>query len=348
MAILRSVSVPSTEPAPQPEADDREGRSPETGEALLDAELLDAYSRTVTDIVDTVGTAVASIEVTSKSDRGRGERSGGGSGFLFTDDGFLLTNSHVARGATSIRARFSEGETLEAELIGDDPATDLAVIRVDPSHTGAAELGDSGTLRVGQLAVAIGAPYGFQHTVTAGVISALGRSLRARSGHLMEDIIQTDAALNPGNSGGPLVNSRGKVIGINTAMILPAQGISFAVASNTARLIAGELIRTGTIRRSALGIAGQTVDLPGAVRDRYELTGQRGVLIAEIFEGGPAERAGLRSGDVITGFRGQRVEAIDDLLGLLTGAHIHNPSPIEVLRDRERIYLTVIPTERTY
>ena len=313
-----------------------------------DAELLDAYSRAVTHAVDAVGPSVVSVSVRRRHGRRSGVQSGNGSGFVFTHDGFALTNSHVVHGATEVELGFADGHRSPAVLIGDDPETDLAVLRVDAPDLIVAPLGDSHALRPGQLAIAIGNPYGFQHSVTAGVISALGRSLRSRTGRLMEDVIQTDAALNPGNSGGPLVNTRGEVIGVNTAMILPAQGIAFAVASNTARFIAAQLIRDGRIRRSSIGIAGQNVTLPDQQTRRHNLEPGGGVLVAECLPGSPAARSGLKRGDVIVGMAGQRVGGIDDILRLLTEDRIGDLTPVAVLREEALIYLTVVPEEKTY
>lgn len=313
-----------------------------------DAALLDAYSRAVTDAVDAVGPSVVSVSIRRRRGRRQPVQRGSGSGFVFTPDGFVLTNSHVVHGATAIELGTADGQRLPATLIGDDPETDLAVVRVDAPDLMAAPLGDSHALRPGQLAIAIGNPYGFQHSVTAGVISALGRSLRSQTGRMMEDIIQTDAALNPGNSGGPLVNAQGEVIGVNTAVILPAQGIAFAVASNTARLIAAQLIRDGRIRRSSIGVAGQTVTLPAKRVKRHDLEAGGGVLVAECVPGSPADRAGLRPGDIIVGMAGRRIDGIDDLLRLLIEDQIGEITPVAVLRADALIYLTVVPEEKTY
>jgi S1-C subfamily serine protease len=323
-------------------------RSSAATPASDDAALLDAYSRAVTQAVDTVGPSVVSVSVRRRRGRRQQGQSGSGSGFVFTPDGFVLTNSHVVHRATEVELGTATGERFPATLIGDDPETDLAVLRADAPDLPTASLGDSHALHPGQLAIAIGNPYGFQHSVTAGVISALGRSLRSQTGRMMEDIIQTDAALNPGNSGGPLVNARGEVIGVNTAVILPAQGIAFAVASNTARLIAAQLIRDGRIRRSSIGIAGQTVTLPPAKTQRHGLDAGGGVLVAECMPGSPATRAGLQRGDVIVGMAGRRIDGIDDLLRLLIEDQIGEITPIAVLRDEALIYLTVVPEEKTY
>jgi len=313
---------------------------------LSDAALLDAYSRTVMAAVERVGPAVVSVDIERSRLLGVWEEKGGGSGFAFTPDGFILTNHHVVEGARRIGVGFSDGRRFEADLIGQDADTDLAVLRINASGLVAAELGDSHQIRPGQIAVAIGNPYGFQHSVTAGVVSALGRSLRAGSGRLMEDIIQTDAALNPGNSGGPLVDSRGRVIGVNTAMIFLAQGLSFAVAVNTARFVAAKLIRDGRVRRSYIGVVGQDVALPVRVRRRHDLEDDGGVLVLSVMRGGPAHRAGLEEGDIIVGLDGQRVSGLSDLFRLLTDARIATETSIRILRDEATRLLTVAPEEK--
>jgi S1-C subfamily serine protease len=303
-----------------------------------DAELLDAYSRAVTHAVDAVGPAVVKIEA------GRG----GGSGVIFTPDGFILTNSHVVQSTPALKVMLPDGRSMLADLIGQDVDTDLAVIRVTDPEGGRlpwATLGDSRAIRPGQVAVAIGNPYGFDHSVTAGVISALGRSLRARSGRLMDDIIQTDASLNPGNSGGPLVTTRGEVIGINTAMILPAQGLCFAIASNTARFVAARLIRDGCIRRSFIGVAGQNVPIPRGLARAHQLAVSSGVLAVSVEPGSPAAAGGLLDGDIILSFAGEPVAAIDDLHRRLSEDQIGRPCVVTVLRGLERRQLTIIPSE---
>ena len=303
-----------------------------------DGDLLDAYSRAVVDAVESVGPAVVKIEA----------QRGGGSGVVFTPDGLVLTNHHVVDGASHVTVVLPDGRSMRADLVGQDPETDLAVVRIDGS-TGAplawATLGDSRAVRVGQVAIAIGNPYGFHHSVTTGVVSALGRSLRARSGRLIDDVIQTDASLNPGNSGGPLVTSRGEVIGINTAMILPAQGICFAIASNTARFVAARLIRDGRVRRSYIGMAGQNVPIPRAVARANQLAVSSGVFVISVERDSPAAAAGLRDGDVVLGFAGEAVAGLDDLHRALTGDRIGVPSPLVILRAAERRELTVIPGE---
>ena len=303
-----------------------------------DVDLLDAYSRAVVDAVESVGPAVVKIEAAR----------GGGSGVVFTPDGLVLTNHHVVDGASHVTVVLPDGRSRSADLVGHDAGTDLAVVRIDAS-TGAplawATLGDSRAVRVGQVAIAIGNPYGFHHSVTTGVVSALGRSLRARSGRLIDDVIQTDASLNPGNSGGPLVTSRGEVIGINTAMILPAQGICFAIASNTARFVASRLIRDGRVRRSYIGMAGQNVPIPRAVARANQLAVSSGVFVVSVERDSPAAAAGLRDGDVVLGFAGEAVAGLDDLHRALTGDRIGVPSTLVILRAAERRELTVIPDE---
>jgi S1-C subfamily serine protease len=303
-----------------------------------DAELLDAYSRAVVDAAERVSPSVANVEV-----RGGGKRRGGGSGFVFTPDGFLLTNSHVVHGASEIEVTLADGRPLEATLAGDDPDTDLAVIRVNAPNLVPASLGESSTVRPGQLAIAVGNPYGFQCTVTAGVVSALGRSLRSRSGRLIDNVIQTDAALNPGNSGGPLVTSRGDVIGVNTAAILPAQGICFAIGIDTAKYVAGRLIRDGRIRRGRIGIAGQTVPLHRRVVRYHGLEVESGVFVTSVEPAGPAARAGLRQGDVVVAYAGARVSGIDDLHRLLSEAEPGSKAPVTLVRGGEKLSRDVVP-----
>jgi S1-C subfamily serine protease len=280
---------------------------------MADDALLDAYSRAVVSAVERLAPSVVRVET-----RGRGGQ-GGGSGFVLAGDGFVLTNSHVVRGASRLSVDLADREqrSLPAVLVGDDPDTDVAVVRVGATDLQAAPLGDSRRLRVGQLVVALGSPYGFQSTVTSGVVSALGRSLRARSGRLMADIIQTDAALNPGNSGGPLADSAGRVVGVNTAAILPGQGIAFAIPIHTAQFVAARLIRDGRISRGVLGVAGQTAPLPRAIRRENGLAGATGVQVLRLEADGPAERAGVLTGDVIVEFDGHPVETVDDLQRLL-------------------------------
>ena len=286
------------------------GTAPAAGSAAADDALLDAYSRAVTGAVGTrqpVGGEHRS-EVHQAAGRTRSgeprERRGGGSGFVFTPDGLILTNSHVVHDARRIEVTLADGRRMPASAIGDDPASDLAVVRVDEPGLTAAALGDSQQLRVGQLVIAIGNPYGFQSTVTAGVVSALGRSLRSYSGRLIDDVIQTDAALNPGNSGGPLVDSAGRVVGVNTATILPAQGICFAIGINTAKFVASRLLRDGRIRRSYIGVSAQTVPVHRRVVRFYDLAKESGALVLSVEENSPAKRAGLRDGDIIVALEG--------------------------------------------
>ena len=314
-----------------------------------DDELLDAYSRAVTGAAEKVGPAVVSVEVRHRADR-RGARParevpGSGSGFVFTPDGFVLTNSHVVHGATRIDVAFADGRRMQADLVGDDPGTDLAVIRVPAVALSVAELGDSSALRVGQLVVAIGNPLGFQSTVTAGVVSAVGRSFRSVGGRLIDDVIQTDAALNPGNSGGPLVDSRGRVVGVNTAVILPAQGICFAVGITTAKFVAGQLIRHGRIRRGRIGVAGQTIPLLRLAQRAHGIGARSGVLVTGVEPGSPAERAGVVSGDIIVDFDGKAVTGVDDLHRLLVTESIDARTTIVVLRKADRLELAIVPEE---
>jgi S1-C subfamily serine protease len=310
-----------------------------------DLVLLDAYSRAVVGAAERVGPSVVHIEARySKSGRGRANH-GTGSGFVFTSSGYILTNSHVVHGASQLEVTLADGSAHQGDRIGDDPDTDLAVIRVHAGDLVPATLGDSKKVRVGQLALAIGHPYGFQSSVTAGVVSALGRSLRAGSGRLIDDVLQTDAALNPGNSGGPLVDSRGNVIGVNTAMILPAQGICFAIAINTAKFVAGRLIRDGRVRRGRIGIAVQTVPLPASMTGRPGPERRGGVLVVGVDPGGPADRAGLEEGDLILGLDGHAVSGIDDLHRLLTEERVGIELPIRILRRPEILTFAIVPAE---
>jgi S1-C subfamily serine protease len=313
---------------------------------------LDAYSRAVTRAVELVGPSVVAIEVRNRAKAGgpRARRArepggGSGSGFIFTPDGFILTNSHVVHDAETIEVALTEGGRRRADLIGDDPETDLAVIRIEPPNLTPAHLGDSRGVRVGQLVIAIGNPYGFQATVTAGVISALGRSLRAASGRLIDNVIQTDAALNPGNSGGPLVTADGSVIGVNSAMILPAQGICFAIAVNTVSFVAAQLMRHGRVRRSMIGIGGETVPVPRRFTRFHHLVVESGVRVLNVQEGSPAARAGVLAGDVIVGFGERDIAGIDDLQAELTDQVAGRPHPLVILRGVERRTLEVVPAE---
>src|SRR5213082_2936781 len=312
-----------------------------------DAALLDEYSRTVVSAADRVGSAVVNIDIKQRleSQRGPREVGGSGSGFVIAPDGFILTNSHVVHAANQIAVSLSDGREYPAQLIGDDPDTDLAVIRIDAAQLSHVRLADSETLRVGQIAIAIGNPLGFQASVTAGVISALGRSMHAQSGRLIDNIIQTDAALNPGNSGGPLANSAGEVIGVNTAMIRPAQGICFAIASNTAKLVAGWLIKEGRIRRSYIGVAGQNVPLHRRVARFYHLANETGVLVVSIDKGSPADHARIREGDVIVAFNDEPIASVHDLHKKLVGDRIGTPCKLTILRGTEQLTIYVTPAE---
>ena len=304
-------------------------------EPRSDADLLDAYSRAVIGAVEDVGPAVVRIEASDAR----------GSGVIFTPDGFVLTNNHVVEGHPNLSATLPDGRTLGAVLVGRDADSDLAVLRVGASALPWARLGDSRRVRVGQVAVAIGNPFGFDHTVTSGVVSALGRSLRSRSGRLMDDVIQTDAALNPGNSGGPLVTTSGEVIGINTAMIHAAHGICFAIASNTVRFVASRLIRDGRLRRSFIGVAGQRTPIPRALARAYGMAVASGVLASTIAPGSPAAAAGVKEGDVILAFAGTPVSGVDDLHRLLTEDRIGRRVDITLLRRGRREVLPITPAE---
>lgn len=314
---------------------------------LSDIQLLDAYSQAVVRAAEEISPSVVKIEVHKHTSPHRsGHRAGGsGSGFIISPDGLVLTNSHVVRGAEKVEVILADGRRPDAYVMGEDPDTDLAVLRIYAPNLTPARLGDSEKVRVGQLAIAIGNPYGFECTVTAGVVSALGRSFRSQSGRLMDNIIQTDAALNPGNSGGPLVNSRGEVIGVNTAVILPAQGICFAIAINTAKFVAGWLIKDGKIRRSYVGIGGQNVKLNRRLARHYNLPGESGLLVVSIEPNSPAAQAGLREGDVIIQFSGQPISNVDDLHKLLTEQKIGTRSSMTILRNTEKIDLEIVPAE---
>src|SRR6266699_2601046 len=315
--------------------------------ALDDSALLDAYSRTVVSGVARVAPAVANIDVKQRINVRRGAReiSGNGSGFVITPDGFILTNSHVVHAANSITVNLPDGREYPAQVAGDDPDIDLAVIRIDAPRLTYVRLADSENLRVGQLVIAIGNPLGFQASVTAGVISALGCSMHAQSGRLIDNIIQTDAALNPGNSGGPLVNSAGEVIGVNTAMIRPAQGICFAIASNTAKFVAGWLIKEGKIRRSYIGVAGQNVPIHRRIVRFYNLPLETGVLVISVEKNSPAEKTGLREGDVIVAFDAKPIGSIHELHKMLMGEQIGVQSEIAIVRHTEKLGLAITPAE---
>ena len=317
-----------------------------------DDDVMDAYSRAVITAAEKVSPSVVYIEVEQRVSNRRPniprmpqERRGSGSGFIFTPDGFILTNSHVVHGAKKIEVTLAEGHRHQADLIGDDPDTDLAVIRINAPNLVPAQLGEAQRIRVGQLVIAIGNPYGFQYSVTAGVVSALGRSLRAQSGRLMDAVIQTDAALNPGNSGGPLVNSRGEVIGVNTAMILPAQGICFATSIDTAKFVASRLIRDGKVSRSYIGLAGQNVPLPRRIVRYYDLAVESGIFVISFENDSPARKGGLREGDIIIGFDDQPIAGIDDLHKLLTEQRIGRESSLTIIRGTEKVAIEVMPEE---
>ena len=300
---------------------------------------LDAYSNVVVRVAERLRPAVVNLR------SGRGRHEGSGSGVLFTPDGFLLTNHHVVQGNDRVRVRLGDGQELAGRVVGADPWTDLAVVQAESSTLPHAELGDSAGLRVGQLVVAIGSPYGFESTVTAGVVSALGRTLRSITGHLVDNVIQTDAALNPGNSGGPLVDARGRVIGINTAIIAPAQGICFAIPINMAKHILPQLMKHGKVVRGYLGLHARNVPLPPALARRYNLTGTGGVEILSVEEGAPADQAGLQEEDVLVALDDQPTANVDDLHKLLTKLPVGVPATVTLLRGERRLERMVVPTE---
>src|SRR6478735_2497814 len=310
---------------------------------LADELLLDAYSRTVVSVVDRVGPAVVRVERLAENGKPGG---GTGSGVIIAGDGLVLTNSHVVGGSRRVRLSFPDGNHAEARVLGDDPDTDLALLRTElPAGTPSAVLGDSAKLRRGQLVVAIGNPLGFESTVTAGVVSALGRSLRAQSGRLIDDVIQTDAALNPGNSGGPLVSSAGEIVGINTAMIQRAQGICFAVASNTAVFAVSEFIAHGRVRRAHIGIAAETVPLPRRI-GLATGAGARAIRVSEVEKGGPAHAAGVLAGDLLLSLDGTPIEGADALIRLLNAERIGKATTLSLLRGGQVEHRTVVPAER--
>src|SRR5208283_5244033 len=329
---MGSIHLVANEILPTPSAGDRElHQNP-------DLALLDAYSRSVVSAVARVSPAVVHIQVRQKNNR----QGASGSGFVFTPDGFMLTNSHVVHGAAEIAVTTVEGDRFPAELVGDDPDTDLAVIRGRTSAP-SVPLGSSRQLAVGQLVIAIGNPLGFQHTVTAGVVSALGRTMRSRSGRLIDGVVQTDAALNPGNSGGPLVDSQGRVVGVNTATIMGAQGICFAIGADTAEFVASRLIRDGRIRRSYIGVMGQGVPLHRRIVRYYDLPSDSGLLVESVVAGSPAERAGLRQRDVIVRFDRHSIASVDDLHRLLTAERSGQSAEVEVVRGTELRKLLIVP-----
>jgi S1-C subfamily serine protease len=314
---------------------------PQPQKPASEAEAMDAYSRVVTGVAESVSPSVVRIAV--EISRGRG---GSGSGFIFTPDGFIITNSHVVHGAKGIKVATPDAGEFPAQLIGEDPDTDLALVRIDAPGLHAVPLGDSRKIRVGQLVVAIGNPYGFQYTVTAGVVSALGRSLRSQSGRLIEDVIQTDAALNPGNSGGPLVNASGEVIGVNTATILPAQGLCFAISVGTAEFIASKLIREGVVRRSFIGVQAQTAAVNRNIARFYDLKIATGALLLAVEPGSPAAKAGLYEGDVIVAFDDEPVEGVDVLHRVLDENRIGKAARLLVLRGSKRLEMKIVPETR--
>lgn len=320
-----------------------DGASGGSGDREQDEGLLDAYSRTVVDVVERIGPSVVRIDILTP----QGGRAGSGSGVSIADDGLILTNSHVVAGAHSATVISSDGQSFNARVIGNDPDTDLALIRTE-RHAAipAATLGNSKLLRRGQLVVAVGNPLGFESTVTSGVISAVGRSMRARSGRLIEDIIQTDAALNPGNSGGPLVSSQGEVVGINTAIIAGAQGICFAVSSNTAKYVLGEMIRHGRVRRAYLGLGVEQMTIPRGLALRFGLSAKTGVRISSVEPAGPARSAGLREGDIILALDGQPLTGVDDLSRLLTAERIGAAVELDILSLAGRTSVQVRPSDR--
>ena len=322
-------------------------QQPSAAAPVADDRLLDAYSKAVTSASHRTSPAVVKIDVHHGDRQGdRRAQGGSGSGFIITPDGFVMTNSHVVHGAAQIEVAMSDGRRFPATLVGDDPETDLAVVRIhDNAPLPTVEFADSSAVHVGQLAIAIGNPYGFNYTVTAGVISALGRSFRSRTGRLIDNIVQTDAALNPGNSGGPLVNSRGEVIGVNTAIIPMAQGICFAIPSNTARFVAARLIRDGRIRRSYVGIGGQNITLPRRVVRAHGLAFDEAVLVVQVETGSPADAAGIAEGDVLVAFGSTPVTSIDDLQRCLTEECIGVRGTITLLRGAERLERQLIPAD---
>jgi len=337
MIMFRNVSSNVHDPGHEREMD-----------SMHDDALLDAYSSAVISATEGVSPSVVNIGVElNRGKKGDYELHAAGSGFIFTPDGFILTNSHVVHDAKKIVVALADGEIHNAYLVGDDPDTDLAVVRIHASSLSAAVLGDSHKIRVGQLVIAIGNPLGYQYSVTAGVVSALGRSLRARSGRLIHDVIQTDAALNPGNSGGPLVNSCGEVIGVNTAIIMPAQGICFAIAIDTARQIVTGLMKEGRIRRSYIGVAGQNVVIHKRIVRYYNMNFETGVLVEATEADSPSMKAGLLPGDVIIAFGDRDVTAIDDLHAALTDKAIGRSIPIMVIRRAKKLILDVIPEEHS-
>jgi len=338
---MNSLQFLNNENLSKPAAEKRETQ-PYDNEGLLDA-----YSSAVIYASEKVSPSVVNIDVFSRRHPSAPlQKSGSGSGFFFTPDGFILTNSHVVRKAKDMEVSLLDGQSYKARLIGEDPDSDLAVIRIDDlSGAKPAALGVSQNLRVGQLVVAIGSPLGFQTTVTAGVVSALGRSMRSQSGRLIDNVIQTDAALNPGNSGGPLVNSRGEVVGVNTATIQAAQGLCFAIAIDTAKRVASQLMQYGKVRRSFIGIGGQNIDLPRNAQRYFNHPSDKAVLIVGIESGGPAEQAGLKERDILVELDGHTVETMDDLHRLLNNEKVGVECQLSILRKSEKLTLKVTPVE---
>jgi S1-C subfamily serine protease len=313
-----------------------------------DDHLLDAYSQTVTKVARTASDAVVHLKVSkpqAQQQRNPNQGDGTGSGFIISSDGYVVTNSHVVHGATKVEATLPDGRSFQAHTLGDDPATDIAVLKIDGDNLATLAFGESDRLQVGQIAIAIGNPFGFQYSVTAGVVSALGRTLRSQNGRLIDDVIQTDAALNPGNSGGPLVDSYGRVIGVNTAVILPAQGLCFAVASNLAKYVVGKLILEGRVRRGYIGIGAQAVPLPAKWLNALEINTKGGIQIQNLEAGGPADIAGLKPGDLLVQFEGKPVDSIDLLHKALHEETIGRKVSIWFLRDGALKSLEVIPGE---
>lgn len=316
-----------------------------------DSELLDAYSRAVVGASEKVSPAVVHVKVQKKRQTRRGVVPGGplepgaGSGFIFSPEGFILTNNHVVSHTSRIDVDLPDGRNFEAELIGSDASTDLAVIRIYTDHLNYVTFGDSEKLKVGQLVIAIGNPYGFEYSVTTGVVSALGRILRSYSGRLIDNVIQTDAALNPGNSGGPLISTQGKVVGINTAIILPAQGICFAIASSTARYVVSKLITEGRVRRGYLGIGGQVINLPLRMINYFRLDVKSGILVQQIEQNSPAHRSDLQNGDVIVGLNGKPIANINDLHRMLDERSIGKKNFLDVLHQGRIQTVEVVPSE---
>lgn len=317
-----------------------------------DAELLDAYSRTVTGVARRVSDAVTHIKVNRPKNQprqpapqGQQQPFGTGSGFIISSDGFVVTNSHVVNGGEGIEVNLQDGRTFAGRIVGDDPATDIAVLKIDGSNFSTTQFSDSDRLQVGQIAIAIGNPYGFQYTLTAGVVSALGRTLRTQTGRLIDDVIQTDAALNPGNSGGPLVDSFGNVIGVNTAVILPAQGLCFAVASNLAKYVVGKLILDGKVRRGYLGISGQTMPLHPSLMEKLQLPTKGGIHVQGLEPNSPASAAGLQVGDIIVQFEGKPCGSIDDLHKALDHTSIGRSISLWVLRNGGLVNVKATPGE---